>query len=1001
MPVSGYALDYAWNLNPRDVHAGTSTKKEADYLAAVALKTATSRSGVAVSPYNRANLTGGQSFSANELNQGETGYRTYPDLASKGTPQRHRHRPQGLPWYTQNCKWASDWGRPELTPQSVAGASVFPIGSASNQALLGLNIGDTTPRRCPSFATCEPGQSCCIGKFSLGWAHSCATRTDSTVWCWGDNSNGQLGRGDVAPSAPVASPVLVGPGGASLTGAIDVALGHFHSCARRSDGSVWCWGAGANGELGDGSLSFRFSPVRVVGLDGSAVEELVVGSYHGCVRRTDGAVYCWGANSNGQLGDGSTSRSSVAKRVQALGTAAVELIAGSAGTCARLADGTLWCWGNNYYGRLGDGTTVRRLLPTQITAHGTTAAGMALGYFGTFVRRKDGTLWASGSHFMGALGIGSGSGGSNPVLVTALGTSVIDVVAGVNHACARKADGTVWCWGRNFGGALPVQVTDLETTTAALAAGAYATCARRTDGKLWCWGSNNAGQLGDGLYLGSSTPHAALGLQCECGDGVCSRSETRATCPVDCRQESCGDGKCTAAETPSTCSKDCAALPIHSGLSVGYMHACANRTDGSLWCWGTGYLGDDLVPPSRTSPVRVTAFGTGAVALVESATRGCARRANGTLWCWGRGVSSGGGVVQVGDGTSLTRATPVAITALGSTVADIAVEKDGYCARRTDGRLWCWGANASEEPGADPLSVRLVSALGTTVAQVAVGEGHTCARRTDGSLWCWGSNGNGALGDGTLITRYVPMAVTALGTSVAGVVAGFNFTCARRTDGTAWCWGSNESGRLGDGTTVQRLGPTKVTALGSSVAKLAAGYGPSACARRTDGSLWCWGRNSSGQLGDGSSGYSSTMAYSATPVPVVVLGTSVVEVGLGSLHSCARRVDGSVFCSGSNTGGQLGTDATIDATSSTPLPLAPCGDGICSLPERQSGGCAADCAATCGDCVCDGVIEDAASCPADCVAGNTCTPGTCGDGKCDATESCQLCASDCGSCYPF
>jgi alpha-tubulin suppressor-like RCC1 family protein len=583
--------------------------------------------------------------------------------------------------------------------------------------------------------------------------------------------------------------------------------------------------------------------------------------------------------------------------------------------------------------------------------------------------------------------------------------------AGLFHGCARRSDGSLWCWGFNSTGQVgdgtlttryaPVRVTALGTSTAAIAVGSYSTCARRVDGKLLCWGSNTAGQLGDGGYVQSKTPRLVLGLQCECGDGVCSRSETKASCPIDCRQASCGDGQCTGSETHTSCARDCAASASYTALSAGTWHACAGRADGSLWCWGKGSIGSSATT-WRASPVRVTAFGSGAAPPVEQGTFdsvGCALRPDGSLWCWGKSA-----VGQVGDGTTATRATPVRLTALGTTVAEVKVGTRHNCARRTDGSLWCWGSNVSGQIGIDPnltaYSPTPVAALGTTVLQVSVGGSHTCARRTDGSLWCWGSNGEGALGDGTTVSRSAPLPVVALGTSVVEVAAASDMTCARRTDGSLWCWGSGYLGALGDGTTISHFSPAPVTALGTSVAQVRTGGLANVCARRTNGSLWCWGYNGAGQLGDGSTDY-ATNYYRALPVQVAVLGTSVVDVALGLYHGCARRTDGSVWCWGDNTNAQLGTAATVAPLTSTPVPLAPCGDGICSLPELQSGGCAADCTATCGDCVCDGVLEDAASCPADCVAGNTCTPGTCGNGKCDATENCQLCATDCGTCYPF
>ncbi|MBK6847196.1 MAG: hypothetical protein IPG96_06515 [Proteobacteria bacterium] len=164
--------------------------------------------------------------------------------------------------------------------------------------------------------------------------------------------------------------------------------------------------------------------------------------------------------------------------------------------------------------------------------------------------------------------------------------------------------------------------------------------------------------------------------------------------------------------------------------------------------------------------------------------------------------------------------------------------------------------------------------------------------------------------------------------------------------------------------------------------------------RRSDGSLWAWGYDNWGELGKG-----VAIGGAALPAAVTSLGTSVAEIAAGYAHTCALRTDGSLRCWGLNTNSQVG--ATLGGAAWAPTAPTRCGDGLCELNERLSGGCAADCATTCGDCVCDGVLEDAASCPTDCVAGNTCSsPAVCGNQRCDAGETCSQCAADCGTCYP-
>lgn len=374
---------------------------------------------------------------------------------------------------------------------------------------------------------------------------------------------------------------------------------------------------------------------------------------------------------------------------------------------------------------------------------------------------------------------GGGTGGSATGGAGGAGACAVELDLGDHHACARKGDGTLWCWGMNNYGQIgdggtadkkaPAQVQALGTAVAELATGGYHTCARKGDGSAWCWGLNDFGQLGDGTSVKKTAPAAV---------------------------------------------KDLGAV---ANLTAGTMHSCARKADGTAWCWGLNDAG------------------------------------------------------QIGDGTLVNKPTPVQVKALG-TVAQLAAGGAHTCARKTDATLWCWGNNDHGQigPGGGSLSSGPVelTALGTETAEVTAGAAHTCVRKTNGTVWCWGDNAFGQLGDGSSTASAAPVPVTALGASVVEVSAGASHTCARKQDGTLWCWGDNNFGQLGDGTYDKKTSPAQVTSLGTTVAEAEPGYGTS-CARKADGTVWCWGLSSA--LGDGTPGSEVCGSQKCTPAPVKTL----------------------------------------------------------------------------------------------------------------------------------
>jgi alpha-tubulin suppressor-like RCC1 family protein len=288
---------------------------------------------------------------------------------------------------------------------------------------------------------------------------------------------------------------------------VDVAATNKRTCACKNDGSVWCWGL--DGKNGDGSAKYEPTPVLTSGL-GPKVVDLALGYGHLCALNSDGTVWCRGSNSYGQLGDG-TVVNNAGVQVAALGATVTQVEAGWSHTCARKSDSTLWCWGDNDNGQVGDGTTdTPKSLPVQVIALGASVVGVVGGGAHTCARKSDASLWCWGTGGLGQLGIGSTPETQpTPVQAVGLALGVAKTAAGENHTCAQATDGTLWCWGYNTDGEVgngttgltaptPVFVTSLNADVVDVAAGFVHTCARKSDGSIWCWGQNVSGQLGDG-----------------------------------------------------------------------------------------------------------------------------------------------------------------------------------------------------------------------------------------------------------------------------------------------------------------------------------------------------------------------------------------------------------------------------------------------------------------------------------------------------------------------
>ena len=336
-----------------------------------------------------------------------------------------------------------------------------------------------------------------------------------------------------------------------------------------------CWGANGNGQLGDGtSVKRRTSPVNVAGL-AEGVVAVSAGELHTCALTVSGGVKCWGENGNGQLGDGTTTDRSTPVDAVGLTEGVVAISTGTIHTCALTASGGVKCWGRMLLGALS-------------------------------VQER-------------ALGTGMARDIKTAEFVDGLTTGVIAVSSGTLHTCALTASGGAKCWGYNREGQLgdgtktdsgtPVEVSGLSEGVLSISAGWKHTCVVMSDAAVKCWGWNNGGQIGDGTVTDRTTPTAVEGLV----EGA-------------------------------------------RAVSTGRMHTCALAASGAVKCWGfngVGQLGNGKTLPS-SAPVHVDSLSGGVTSISTGLSHNCAATSEGGLKCWGIGSSG-----QLGDGSPDTQHRPV------------------------------------------------------------------------------------------------------------------------------------------------------------------------------------------------------------------------------------------------------------------------------------------------------------------------------------------------------
>jgi alpha-tubulin suppressor-like RCC1 family protein len=398
-----------------------------------------------------------------------------------------------------------------------------------------------------------------VAAIAAGGQVSVALRTDGSLWVWGNNDRGQLGLG-VAGGPSFAARQVPGLGAVRR-----VASGPDSSFAIGDDGRVWSWGANTSGRLGDGTIQARSTPGPAPWF-ANALDVTSVFT-HTMVLMPDGGVVAWGQNARGQLGDGTTTTRNTPGPVPVPGVVTAITSSSAPASYAVLSDGTLWAWGANGAGNLGNGTMQDQSTPVQVPGLAAVRA-VAAGDQHALALLQNGTVWAWGQGGSGELGNGAMTSSVSPVQVSGL-SGVVAISAGSRFSLALKGDGTVWAWGSSSSSSpSPVQVSGLSgVISIGVGTGADVALAVRSDGTLWAWGSNNDGQLG----VANGTP------------GVPGASYV----PI---------------QVPGL--SDVTAVSSASGTVL------ARKRDGTVWAWGSnawGQLGfgvSDAHPTPTLAPVR-------------------------------------------------------------------------------------------------------------------------------------------------------------------------------------------------------------------------------------------------------------------------------------------------------------------------------------------------------------------------------------------------------------
>jgi alpha-tubulin suppressor-like RCC1 family protein len=756
--------------------------------------------------------------------------------------------------------------------------------------------------------------------------------------------------GDVPGSGTLrSSPAQIGYNSSGSTSWVALAFTKVNQFAAiKSDGTLWMWGFGTSGQLGDPTIISRSSPVQVIGAAGSwASVSISIQNNYTLAIKSDGRLFAWGISSSGQLGDGTIGANRSSPVAIKAGTSFVMAAAGHTNSYAIDNVGQLWSWGRGG----ANGAAVSTSSPVQITGGGswtyvatsevspvTVSAGIL----------NDGKIYTWGQLGGALLGTNNAAAATiTPAIVTgdAASSSFTIVSLGASHAVAIDVAGKLWTWGINASGQLGDGTTNNRSQPTLISSESWAVAKAFGDNTwavkgnvLYGWGQaylngTNPG-VGDGYEDARSSPVAVNGVSGPTSMGAltyaglidpAAKSIIKMWGPTT--NGRYGDSnRFTTATRMAPIDNLPLAWYSYTQVSVGFDSCAAVRSDGTLWTWGQNlagitamtYRGANVPYAQYTSPIQMLGTTGLSFTAISIGTAGLlATLSDGRIMATGQPALRGLNLASTDDyyATSATLlSSPVIIGTKRWRLLNTSGTENIMFGIDSEYRLWAWGNDSAyglHARGAfDPLD-----AIGTPDPRqidgswtFITGDYTKYGIKTNGTLWTWGRGDAGQIGDGAQFSRSSPVQIPG---SWVSVKSENSFAVAIKSDGSIWSWGTNGQGALGQNTVAAVNSPTQFM-VGSSFTAVSAGYS-FAAAVDINGGLWTWGNASNGELGD-------NQTVAGRSVPVQIPGSwSAIECG--PYTAFGIRADNSLWGWGYNNYNNLADGTT--AARSSPVQIGP------------------------------------------------------------------------------